>query len=122
MRDIYPPPKKVNAIIPAYPGYFVVCPIWHPTDANSIELLYYEPVIGWAVTAEYIDICDLHGSARPVCVDSECILANHLIQYPDGNLIDQNNVQWLMDLPPKSSMEYEDRIKKYFLNLKNKQD
>lgn len=124
MQETYPPPKGVKAIIPACPGYFVVYPIWHHTDATRIESLslYYEPVIAWAVTADYMDGCTPYASATPVCVDSECIHADHLIQYPDGNLIDQKNLVSLMDLHPKSSVEYEERIKKRFLNLKNEQD
>lgn len=113
---------KVNAITPALSGYFVVYPIWHDIHSDRIESLYYEPVIAWALQAEYVDGYASYTTATPVCVDSECIQANHLIQYPDGNLIDQNNVQSLMDLPPKSSMEYEERIKKHFLDLKNEQD
>lgn len=113
-----PPLTKVNAIIPACPGYFVVYPIWHPADATRIEYLYYEPVIAWAVTTEYMDGCDPYTGTTPVCVDSECVHTMHLIQYPDGNLIDQKNLKTLLDLPEKSSLCYEDRIRKYFLDLK----
>lgn len=125
MQETYPLPKGVKAIIPACPGYFVVYPIWHHTDATRIESLYYEPVIAWVVTAEDIYEHDLHTPytcAAPVCVDSNCIITNYLIQYPDGNLIDQNSEQSLMGLPPKSSVEYEERIKEHFLGLKNEED